>query len=177
MAGYSDTMNVAKGVTMTFEPHIRLIKINGDADDDDFLVPTHWHEDHDEIITVLEGKLQVTLGSEVKVCTPESGEAFVPRGILHSLKGFKGVRCVFTERTNPSDFDKKELFFRNLFAMPDWMTGGSLLPTMQVFHHGDMFPAFPVHLKWLEKAFVIILGGYIAPLLGYRLTYESLKKT
>lgn len=35
---------------LDFEP-VRLI-----ADDEDFFVPAHWHEEHDEIITVLEGK-------------------------------------------------------------------------------------------------------------------------
>lgn len=66
---------------------------------------------------------------------------------------------------------------------------------MQVFYHGDGYPAFPIHIALLEKAvrsfdlsysaynihtsfiqFVSILGGYIAPLLGYRLKYESLKQ-
>lgn len=76
--------------------------VKGDPDDDELFVAAHWHEDHDEVITVLEGRLQVTLGSEMKVYTPESGSAFIPRGIAHSLKGFKGERCVITEETNPT---------------------------------------------------------------------------
>lgn len=75
--------------------------VRGDPDDDEFFVPAHWHEDHNEIITVLEGRLQVTLGSEMKIYTPESGAAFIPRGIAHSLRAFKGERCVVTEETNP----------------------------------------------------------------------------
>ena len=66
-----------------------------------FLCLTHWHEYHDEIMAVREGKLKVTLGSEVKVCTPETGDVFIPKGVPHSLESFKGVSCVFTESTNP----------------------------------------------------------------------------
>ncbi|KIK51410.1 hypothetical protein GYMLUDRAFT_234117 [Collybiopsis luxurians FD-317 M1] len=174
---YADSFDLAKGITLTLEPQLRVVKVRGGEDDDIFVVPPHWHESHDELITVLEGKLKVTIGSEVKVCTPESGTAFVPRGISHSLEGYKGVPSVFTERTNPTNFDTKELFFRNLLAIPGGLESGSLVPAMQVFYHGDGYPVFPIHWMWLEKAFVVIIGGYIAPLLGYRLKYESLKKT
>ncbi|KIK51409.1 hypothetical protein GYMLUDRAFT_252105 [Collybiopsis luxurians FD-317 M1] len=149
---YPDAVNVASGITMTFEPQLRVVKISGKQEDDIFYVPTHWHEGHDEIIAVREGKLKVTLGSEVK-----------------------SVSCVFTESTNPKDFETKELFFRNLFAMPGGMSA-SLLPAMQVYYYGDIFPVFPIHSSWLEKAFVIVLGGYLAPLLGYHVRYKTLKK-
>ncbi|KAJ4475688.1 hypothetical protein J3R30DRAFT_3294175, partial [Lentinula aciculospora] len=155
-----------------------LVRIKGGADDDILQVPTHWHEFHDEIITVLEGKLKVTVGGKVKVCTSESGDAFIPRGVLHALESLRGVPCVFNEKTNPTDFsDTKELFFRNIFAFLGGPTSKiALLPVMQVCYHGDNYFAFPIHVAWLEKAFVTVLGGYVAPLLGHRLRYESLKK-
>ncbi|KAJ3836369.1 hypothetical protein F5878DRAFT_643601 [Lentinula raphanica] len=80
MPEYSDSFEFLKGVTLVLEPQLRIVKTRGGADDDIFKVPLHWHEDHDEIITVLEGRLKVTLGKDTKVYTPESGEAFVPRG-------------------------------------------------------------------------------------------------
>ncbi|KAF5379639.1 hypothetical protein D9757_009183 [Collybiopsis confluens] len=171
---YSDTVNLARGVTLTFKPQERIARVIGAQDDDIFLVPLHWHENHDELITVLEGKIKVTLGQEVKICTPESGTVFIPRGTPHALESFKGIPAVVIESTNPSDFDTKELFFRNLFALPGGMDG-SLIPIMQVFYHGDGYPAFPLHWKWLEKSFVTVLGGFIAPLLGYRIKYNSMK--
>ncbi|KAJ3930984.1 MAG: hypothetical protein NXY57DRAFT_941232 [Lentinula lateritia] len=176
MVDYPDTVRVQNEDTMTFEPQLRIIKIRGLPDDKILKVPIHWHENHDEIITVLEGKLKVILSGEIIICTPESGEALVPRGAPHSLESFKGVPCVFTERTNPKDFDTKELFFRNFFDLPGGPDSAGLLSIMQVFYHGDMYPVFPIHLGWLEKAFVIILGGYIAPLVGYQLKYKILKK-
>ncbi|KAJ3721287.1 hypothetical protein C8R42DRAFT_84611 [Lentinula raphanica] len=175
MPEYSDSFEFLKGVTLVLEPQLRIVKTRGGADDDIFKVPLHWHEDHDEIITVLEGRLKVTLGKETKVYTPESGEAFVPRGVPHALESFKGEPCVVTERTNPS-FDNKELFFRNILAIPGGLSSGGLIPMMQVFYYGDGYPVFPVHMPWLEKAFVKFFGGRLAPLLGHQLKYDSLKK-
>jgi len=38
-------------------------------------------------------------------------------------------------------------------------------------------PAFPWHFPWLEKTFVMIFGGYLAPLLGYKLKYYAKAKS
>ncbi|KIK61337.1 hypothetical protein GYMLUDRAFT_73347 [Collybiopsis luxurians FD-317 M1] len=170
---YPDTITLARGVTMTFQNQVRRVEVRGRVDDELLYAPTHWHENHDEIIHVLEGQLKVTLGSEVKICTPTTGDVFIPRGIPHSLQSIKEIACIFTERTNPEVFDTKELFFRNIFALQG---RGGLLSVMQVFYHGDIFPAFPMHPVWLEKAFVIVLGGYIAPCLGRNLKYTKCKK-
>ncbi|KAJ3736796.1 hypothetical protein DFJ43DRAFT_528556 [Lentinula guzmanii] len=178
MTDYPDTVDMLIGTSLTFEPQLRIVRVRGGADDEILRVPTHWHENHDEIVAVLEGKLKVTIGGKVTLCTPESGEAFIPRGVPHSMESLKGVSCVVTERTNPAKFDKKELFFRNMFALPGSLSQeGGLLPVMQIFYHGDIYPVFRVHLRWLEKAVVKVLGGYLAPLLGYRMKYKSLKKT
>ncbi|KAJ4478496.1 hypothetical protein J3R30DRAFT_3429819 [Lentinula aciculospora] len=176
MPEYSDRFEIAKGATLILEPQLRILEIRGDIDDDLFQVPLHWHEDHDEIMTILSGKLKITLGKETKVYTPESGDVFVRRGIPHAVESLKGIPCVSTERTNPSEMDKKEIFFRNLLSIPGGLPSGSLVPMMQVFYYGDGYPAFPIHVAWLEKAFVKILGGYVAPLLGHQLKYKSLKK-
>jgi len=173
---YPDSISFGKGITLTFEGHLRRVDVRADEDDDVFIVPSHWHQDHDEVMRVLEGKIKMTLGNQVTICTPETGDVFIPRGVPHSFESFKGVPCVATERTEPLEFDKKELFFRNMGAIPGGIAKGGLVQMMQIFYHGDGFPVFPVHVAWLEKAFVTILGGYVAPLLGYRVKYENLKK-
>ncbi|KAF5345417.1 hypothetical protein D9757_013482 [Collybiopsis confluens] len=170
---YSDTFELAKGVSLTLKPQERVARAAGGEGDDILLVPMHWHENHDEVMTVLEGKVKITLGREVKICTPESGAVFIPRGTPHAVESFKGVPAVIVETTKPSDFDTKELFFRNLLAIPGGLNG-SLIPAMQVFYHGDGYPVFPLHFKWLEKLFVITLGAFIAPLLGYRIKYATM---
>jgi len=32
---------------------------------------------------------------------PEDGEVKIPKGVVHSLKAYKGVECVVDERTDP----------------------------------------------------------------------------
>lgn len=81
---------------------MRRFIVRAEADDEILVVPPHWHDEHDEIMRVWKGKLKVTLGSEVMICTPESGDIFIPRGIPHSLESLKGLPLVFTERTDPS---------------------------------------------------------------------------
>ncbi|KAE9406549.1 hypothetical protein BT96DRAFT_934026 [Gymnopus androsaceus JB14] len=175
MSDYPDTVVVAQGVIMTFQDQIRTVTVSGRIGES-LSVPAHWHEKHDEVICVLEGQLSVTIGSEAKIYTPETGDAYIPKGVVHSIRSLEGIPCVYTEKTNPAhekEFDAKELFFRNAFSRPR----GGLLSVMQIFYHGDMFPVFPVvHSMWMEKAFVTLLGGYIAPCLGYRLKYTKLKK-
>ncbi|KAJ4489929.1 hypothetical protein J3R30DRAFT_3321311, partial [Lentinula aciculospora] len=176
MSDYPDTVHISEGTTMTFEPQVRIINVKGGADGERLRTPTHWHEDHDEIITIREGKLKVTIGGEVKVYTPEDGDAFIPRCVPHSLESFKGVSSVFTERTNPTNFDKKELFFRNMAALGGLSKHSDLLPAMQALYHGDTYPVYPIHLAWLEKAVVKVLGNYLAPMLGHRMKYTNLRK-
>ncbi|KAK7460860.1 hypothetical protein VKT23_008791 [Stygiomarasmius scandens] len=172
-----ESVSVVKGVTMTFlrnEPYISRVVISDAADTEQLFVPAHWHEKHDEIMRVVKGKLDIMLGSTWKTYTPEDGEVFIGRGVVHSLRSHKGVETVFQERTSPMD-EEKELFFRNIFAVPGRMNA-KVLPVMQVFYHGDTVPAFPLHLPWLEKLFMTILGCYLAPWFGYRLTHDHLKK-
>jgi hypothetical protein len=89
--------------------------------------------------------------------------------------------------------DEKEIFFRNLLG--EGSLQANIFDLAQTCYNGDTRPAFPGHFTWLEKAvsrvsielavvlylahiwkFVIVLGGYIAPMLGYRLKYELRKK-
>ncbi|KIK51407.1 hypothetical protein GYMLUDRAFT_395251 [Collybiopsis luxurians FD-317 M1] len=41
---------------MTFKTHVRFVSISDNANPDILHVPAHWHENHDEIIAILEGK-------------------------------------------------------------------------------------------------------------------------
>jgi len=75
-------------------------QLNSTADDIGS-VPPHWHDTHDEIHRVVKGRVQATLGSETRIYTPEDGEIFVPRGVVHSLKMFQGEDVIFEEKTKP----------------------------------------------------------------------------
>jgi len=75
-------------------------QLNSTADDIAFSVPPHWHDTHDEIHHVIKGRMEVTLGSETKIYTPEDGEIFIPRGVVHSIRAFK-EDAIIEERTQP----------------------------------------------------------------------------
>lgn len=140
---------------------------------EEFQVPAHWHEEHDELFRVLEGRLEVRMGPETKFYTAADGEICIPKGIVHSLRVVKGEECLFEERTEPMD-DGKELFFRNMLAGGRQVS--SFFQVMQIMYHGDARPALPLHSKWLERTLVSIIGYYIAPLFGYKLTISNLRK-
>ena len=84
------------------------------------------------------------------------------------------------------------MFFRNMLARGSQPT--DFFEIMHILYHGDGRPAFPGHFRWLETLvsvlfidymtddtnrcveFVTVIGGYIAPMLGYTRKYHTLKK-
>ncbi|KIJ69416.1 hypothetical protein HYDPIDRAFT_164960 [Hydnomerulius pinastri MD-312] len=169
-----NTISMGKGLSMTFlrnEPWISRVRITADADQ--LKVPPHWHETHDEIFQVVQGKMKYMIDGVTKIYTPVDGVIRVPKGVIHSLESIRGVETVFEEKTTPMD-DEKELFFRNLFA--PGVKLNNLLHIFPTFYYGDAIPSLPGGFKWLDKLFAMILGGWLCPLLGYGRTWTSLKK-
>ncbi|KJA17828.1 hypothetical protein HYPSUDRAFT_46015 [Hypholoma sublateritium FD-334 SS-4] len=167
-------IKLAVGVTMTFltnSSYITRVHIEKDVEEE-FNVPAHWHERHDEIFHILEGRVEVRIGKEKRFYTPEDGEITIPRGVEHSLRVVRGEECILEEGTVPMD-KEKELFFRNAFA--GGKTCSSFFGIMQIMYHGDGRPVLPLHVKWLERMLVVTVGSYIAPLLGYTLPIPNLK--
>jgi len=160
---------------MTFlqdSPYLTRVHIAKDVPEEVF-VPPHWHELHDEIFRVIEGRLEVLIGTEKRFYVPADGQIIIPKGTLHSLRIVKGEECIFEEGAVGMG-EEKELFFRNMYAGGKEASG--FLKIMQIMYHGDMRPGLPVHIKWLERLLVGIVGYYIAPLLGYKLAIPSVKK-
>ena len=44
------------------------------------------------------------IGTETKDYTPEDGEIMVPKGSVHSLRGFHDEETIFEEKTGPVVF-------------------------------------------------------------------------
>ncbi|KAF8958096.1 hypothetical protein BDZ97DRAFT_1668891 [Flammula alnicola] len=179
MSNYDDalpsTIKVGDGASMTFlrnEAYLARVHISV-ISQDEFYVPPHWHPTHDELFHVIQGRLEVLIGTEKRVYTPSDGEIRIPKGVIHSLRGFRGEECIFEERTEPMD-DEKELFFRNFLA--DGGLPTNVFKAMQIMYYGDMRPVLPGHMLWLENLIVTVIGRYLAPLVGYKRKYESLKK-
>ncbi|CAA7264306.1 unnamed protein product [Cyclocybe aegerita] len=178
----SPTVMAGKNTTMTFLRNEKFLvrfetPIDPTLDAVPFYVAPHWHPTHDEIFLVIKGRMQVTVGSTTRIFAPEDGEVCVPKGTVHSIQTFKGEHLIFEERTEPMD-DIKEVFFRNLPPL-DGGLPTNLDEAMQIAlaaYHGDARPVLPLHIFWLENVFIAILGGILAPLLGWKRKYTSVKK-
>jgi len=171
------TIELGHQSTMTFlrnEPYLARVHVAAITDAETLYVPPHWHETHDELFRVIKGRLRVLIGKEWRDYVPEDGEIRIPKGVVHSLRGFQGEETIFEERTEPMDAEK-EIFFRNFLV--DGKLPTSFLHVMTVSYHGDMRMAFPGHIKWLERGLVTFFGYYIAPLFGVKVKYEGYKKT
>ncbi|KAF8893019.1 hypothetical protein BD779DRAFT_1670023 [Infundibulicybe gibba] len=171
-----ETIPIGKGITMTFlrnQSYLTRVEIGDGPGDDVLVVPLHWHETHDEYIHILEGQLEITLGSHVKIYDHNDGPVCIRKGVVHGIKSIRGVRCIAEERTEPMD-EQKEILFRNLMGSGKQAT--NVFEAMQAFYYGDIMPVFPIHVAWLERMFVSVVGNFLAPMLGYKRKIESLKR-
>lgn len=76
---------------------LRLHVLRGSAD------PAKYH---DEIITVHEGRLRITLENKEHIVTADDGGFLIPRWHKHSMGGFKGEKLVVREETIPGGMFK-----------------------------------------------------------------------
>ncbi|KAJ7152075.1 hypothetical protein C8R46DRAFT_913401 [Mycena filopes] len=173
---HSDSWLLAPGVTMSvlqnpLRTHIEHCGVGAPIS-----VPAHWHSYQAEAHIVLKGRIKVTRDAVTQVMTPADGVVVTGKGVVHGFEGFAGEEFVLEEVAQPGDEtnEQKILFFRNLCA-PGVMQ--SLVRTIQVFYHGDGYPAFPFpfNSRRLEWLFVVVVGGWVAPLLGYKLGDERLR--
>ncbi|KAJ7785344.1 hypothetical protein DFH07DRAFT_787545 [Mycena maculata] len=161
-----------KGVTLTVlqNPLRTCVHSTGEAA---FRIPLHWHASHDEIHVMLKGTVIITQGNVRKVLRPEDGACIRPRGVVHGLEFCAGEEAIMEETTIPVEpTEQKIIFFRNLF-FPGMLQ--SFLGVMQVFYYGDAYPKLPTGFRWLEWPMVVVLGRWVAPLLGYQLPDKRLR--
>ncbi|KAJ7486719.1 hypothetical protein FB451DRAFT_1082209 [Mycena latifolia] len=167
-----DNFLIGKGMTMSFlenPPRVRL-HVTGE---ERFEAPRHWHRWHTEHHVVLKGRILITQDGKTRVLTPEDGACITPPGVVHSLQSFAGEEAILEETAMPAEANpQKALCFRNMFA-PGVSESG--LRMMQVFYYGDGYPELPFKMRWLEVLLVVVMGGWIAPLLGYELPDKRLR--
>ncbi|KAJ7604126.1 hypothetical protein FB45DRAFT_760122 [Roridomyces roridus] len=165
-----DSWSIGKGLTMSVLQNPLRTHLHATGEEA-FLAPRHWHMIHGEKHVVIKGRVRVTQDNVSRIITPEDGEVFTPAGVVHSLEGFLGEELILEETTVPDEL-QKIIFFRNMFA-PGVLQS---FPTiMQVFYYGDGYPEFPIHIKWLEWLMVVVVGGWISPLLGYQIPDKRLR--
>ncbi|KAF8209619.1 hypothetical protein K438DRAFT_234917 [Mycena galopus ATCC 62051] len=168
-----DSWSIGKGQTLSIlqNPLRTRLHTTGETA---FSVPAHWHAMHDEHHTVLKGTLIVTRDGVKKVVRPEDGPLLTRRGVIHSLEIRPGEEAIIEETTLQSDevTNQKIIFFRNLFHPG---VAQSFVRAMQCFYYGDGYPELPFGMRWVERLLVVVVGGWLAPLMGYQLPDKRLR--
>ena len=104
-------MNVGNGTTMYFCADAskpgdsigrRWTETTYDGTGKEFNVPLHWHKYHDEHLSVLEGKIELTVDGKSWMVYPSSGVQIAPRYSVHGMKFFSGVKTTLKEQTDPT---------------------------------------------------------------------------
>ncbi|KAH8899064.1 hypothetical protein GQ53DRAFT_759265 [Thozetella sp. PMI_491] len=121
----------------------------------------HWHETHTEYLRVVQGKVRVRLGNEIRTISAADGEVKVARNVWHEWSRDEAAEeeVIVIERTDPADGDKA-IFFWNLNAVilnaqkvvkpaliPGWLFGLWMdfwvsLNLFVIFDGLDNFPVF-----------------------------------
>ncbi|KUI61318.1 Quercetin 2,3-dioxygenase [Cytospora mali] len=130
------------------------IVCDGGPDSDPLWIPLHWHKYHTEHITLIEGRVEITVGSKTHIVGPGE-ELQCPAGVVHAMKGFKGERMVLRESADPPG-EYKSLFFNDLISS-GYME--SFWQTMRSFYDGDTYPVLPLYFRFFDVAFVTVFGG------------------
>jgi quercetin dioxygenase-like cupin family protein len=68
-------------------------------------IPLHTHNDHDEVVQVLEGECEVTVGDETRVLK-KGGTFFVPKGTPHGVKRTGTLLSVYGPSFDPKKPDR-----------------------------------------------------------------------
>lgn len=126
----------------------------------DSLVPeigSHWHEQSDEHLQVLKGRVAFKVDGKDVILQPGDDELVVPRYVVHSFKFFKGEPTILREHTTPVGVFKQE-FFEDLLSTGTF-SELSFFQVMRVFGDGDTFLALPGNIKMVDKMFTWTLVG------------------
>ncbi|KAJ7731293.1 hypothetical protein DFH07DRAFT_968792 [Mycena maculata] len=133
----------------------------------------HWHLAQDEAHVIIKGKVQLIQNGVVRIVSLKDGTVITRQGVVHSIKSFPGEEAIVEETTMPiGTMEQKVLFFRNMLA-PGMHQ--SFVGLMQVFYYRDAYPALPTRIRWLEWLLVVVVGEWVAQLLGYRIPDKHLR--
>ncbi|KAI9151466.1 hypothetical protein HJFPF1_08668 [Paramyrothecium foliicola] len=132
-------------------------ELHSDEGDDvaQFYVPPHWHKNHTERMTVVEGRLEIVLDGKKILLKAGDAPVLIPPRAVHSLRGFKGEKLVFQEQAFPGGSYKAE-FFNDLLQEG---TFGNPALILRAFYDGDTYLALPFYSQYVDEIFITIFGG------------------
>lgn len=121
----------------------------------EFFVPSHWHKNHTERMTVIEGRLEVVLDGKKMIVKAGDAPVVIPARAVHSLRGFKGEKLVFQEQAFPGGPYKAE-FFNDLLQEGKF---GNPVLALRAFYDNDTYLALPLYFRVFDEIFITIFGG------------------
>ncbi|ATY66261.1 Cupin, RmlC-type [Cordyceps militaris] len=157
----------------------------------------HWHEDHDEYLAVVQGRIHVKLGDEECIVNAGQPEVHIPRHAWHSWRRAEadGNDVVVVERTDPADL-QKAVFFWNLNGvvldapaldakmtrLPSWLRGLLVdwwvtMSLFVIFHHLDNWPVLvnvPEILRPLVPGFGQSMVSQVSQKVDWLCTHTTL---
>ncbi|KAI1409704.1 hypothetical protein F5Y13DRAFT_169300 [Hypoxylon sp. FL1857] len=157
------TLGVGKGIKMDIkvneaEPEDSINRYLMDTictGEEALNIPPHWHKDHAEHLSVLEGRMEITLNGDKFVLKAGDPAVLVPRRAPHSIKGFIGERLVFRERPDPAGM-YKAMFFNDVFSTGKF---GNFWHLLRAFYDAETYVALPFYFQFFDEAFITIFGG------------------
>ncbi|KAJ7504898.1 hypothetical protein B0H11DRAFT_1852128 [Mycena galericulata] len=165
-----DNWSPGKGITVSIQTNPLRTRVHATGEEP-FDVPRHWHRCYDEHHVVLKGRVRITQGAITRIVRPEDGVLVTPAGVVHSVSTYPGEEAILEEMTVPAG-RIKIILLRNFFT-PGVLQSGMRL--MQVFYYGDTYPELPLGIRGLEWLVVVVVGGWLAALLGYQLPDKRLR--
>ncbi|KAI1360497.1 hypothetical protein F5Y08DRAFT_348719 [Xylaria arbuscula] len=118
-------------------------------------VPPHWHKEHAEQMTLLEGRVKITLNGKTRIVKAGDPPVLVERRVVHSFQSFKGERVVVEERPIPGG-KYKFMFFNDMLSKG---TSQGFWYNMRVFYDGDGYIALPLYFRFFDELFIKVFGG------------------
>ncbi|KAI0381349.1 hypothetical protein F5Y04DRAFT_255274 [Hypomontagnella monticulosa] len=165
MASYKiiKTLGVGKGINMDIkvdeaEPEDSINRYAMDTTctgEEALFIPAHWHKDHAEHLSVLEGRMEINLNGDKFILKAGDPAVLVPRRARHSIKGFTGERLIFRERPDPAGM-YKALFFNDVLSTGKF---GSIWHLLRAFYDSQTYLALPFYFQFIDEVFITIFGG------------------
>ncbi|KAI0150553.1 hypothetical protein GGR57DRAFT_185854 [Xylariaceae sp. FL1272] len=157
------SLNAGKGITMHItidenepEDSVHRYAMDTVSTGEEILsIPAHWHKDHAEHLSVVEGRMNFVVDGKKVVLKAGDQALFVARRVVHSFESFPGERLILRERPDPAGM-YKALFFNDIFSTGKF---GNLWHVLRAFYDGDTYISLPFGSQALDQVFLTVVGG------------------
>ncbi|KAI8938122.1 hypothetical protein NX059_005789 [Plenodomus lindquistii] len=170
MAKLINRLDICKGTVLEFyldtsappsspDRHYSLTIFSGAPDAKPLGVPQHWHNLHDEYMTVLAGSMEFCVDGKTTIVHAGDPVVEIPRRVVHGIKFLPNKRGVLKERTAPTG-EFKQKFFEDVFR------AGGMGQKLRAFADGDTYLPVPiVNSRWVDEWVMWVIGSVLGTLM------------